>query len=74
MPQDSYLTIVVPGVERLVVVFPATLETGVISVGNVVVAEYRVVPEWVIECHGEIDGKRRIKALQLGVKLTYEYT
>jgi len=35
------MTIVVPGVERVVVVFPATLNSEVVRVGDLIVSGYR---------------------------------
>jgi hypothetical protein len=39
------LTIVVPGLGRVIVVFPATLDSGVVTVGDVFMAVYRAVKE-----------------------------
>lgn len=39
------MTIVVPGLGRVIVVFPATLDSSVVTVGDVLVAVYRTVQE-----------------------------
>jgi len=55
------MAIVVPGLERVVVVFPATLDSAVVTVGDVLVAVYRAVQESAIEHHGESGVKSAIE-------------
>jgi hypothetical protein len=55
------MTIVVPGLERVVVVFPATLDSDVVTVGDVLVAVYHAVQESAIERHGEFGVKRGVE-------------
>jgi len=45
------MMIVVPGVERGVIVFPATLDSAVVTVGDVILAVHRVIRGWVVEHH-----------------------
>jgi len=58
------MAIVVPGLGRVVVVFPATLDSGVVTVGDVLVAVYRAVQESAIARHeergakGVVEGRR----------------
>jgi hypothetical protein len=52
------MAVVVPGLGRLIVVFPAMLDSGVITVGDVLVAVYRAVQESDIEHHGRVGAKR----------------
>ena len=49
------------GSERVVVVFPATLDTAVVTAGNMPVAVYRGVQESAFETHREFGAKRAIK-------------
>ena len=49
------------GSERVVVVFPPTLDTAVVTAGNVLVAVYRGVQESAFEPHGEFGVKCAIK-------------
>jgi hypothetical protein len=52
------MTIVVPGVETaVVVVFPATLDSDVVTVGDVLVAVYRAIQESAIQYYGEFGAK-----------------
>jgi hypothetical protein len=55
------MVIVVPGLERVVVVFPTTLDSEVVTVGDVLVAVYHAVQESAIEYHGEFGVKRAIE-------------
>jgi len=57
----GFMAIVVPGLERIVVVFPATLDSAVVTVGDVLVAVYRAVQESSIEQHGEFGVKNGIE-------------
>ena len=58
------ITIVVPGVERAAVVFPATLDSTVVMVGDVLLAVHRPMRGWVVERHDEfgvgycVEGRR----------------
>ena len=52
------MPIVVPGLDRVVVVFPATLDSAVVTVGDVLVAVYRAVQESAFERHGEFGTKQ----------------
>jgi hypothetical protein len=45
------MTIRVPGLERLVVVFPATLDSAVVTVDDVLIAVHRAVQASAIELH-----------------------
>jgi hypothetical protein len=47
--------------ERVVVVFPATLESAVVTVGDVLVSVYHAVQRSAIEYHGEFCAKRAIE-------------
>lgn len=49
------------GSERVVVVFPATLDTSVVTAGNVLVAVYRGMQESAFEPHREFGAKCAIK-------------
>jgi hypothetical protein len=51
------MAIVVPGLGRLIVVFPAMLDSSMVTVGDVLVAVYRAVQESVIEYHGKVGSK-----------------
>jgi hypothetical protein len=51
------MTTVIPGLERLVVMFP----TEVVTVGDVLVAVYRAVRDWIVERHGEFGGSAALK-------------
>jgi len=55
------MAIVVPGLERVIVVFPATLDSDVVTVGDVIVAVYRAVQESAIEHHSEFGMKRGVE-------------
>ena len=55
------MTIVVPGLERVVVVLPYTLDSNVVTVSDVLIAVYRVVQESAFEHHGEFRAKRAIE-------------
>ena len=55
------MTIVVPGVERAIVVFPATLDSAVVTVGDVLLAVHRAMRGWVVERHDEFGVKRRVE-------------
>jgi hypothetical protein len=52
------MAVVVPGLGRLIVVFPAVLDSDVVTVGDVFVAVYRAVQESDIEHHGNVGTKR----------------
>ena len=55
------MTIVMSGLARVIVVFPAKLDSGVVTVGDVLVAVYRAVKESAIARHkerGGIEGRR----------------
>jgi len=52
------MPIVVPGLERVVVAFPATLDSAVVTVCDVLVAVYRAVQESAFERHGEFGAER----------------
>jgi len=51
----------VPGLGRAIVAFPATSDSGLVTVGDVLFPVYRVVQESSIEHHGEA-------AMKCGVK------
>ena len=51
------MTIKVPGLERLVVVFPATLDNAVVTVDDVLIAMHRAVQASVMELHSEFGTK-----------------
>ena len=51
------MAVVVPGLGRLIVVFPAKLDSGVVTVGDVLVAVYRAVQESGIDHHGKVGAK-----------------
>jgi len=51
------MTIVVPGLGRAIVVFPATSDSGVVTISDVLVAVYRAVQESSIEQHGAYGAK-----------------
>ena len=51
------MTIIVPGVERVVVALPARLDSDVVRVGHMIVCVYRAVWEWIVERHGEFGGR-----------------
>jgi hypothetical protein len=53
--------IVVPGLERVVVIFPATLDGAVVTVSDVLVAVYRAAQESALEHHGNFSAKRTIE-------------
>jgi hypothetical protein len=55
------MAIVVPGLERIVVVFPATLNSTVVTVCEVLVAVYQAVQESAFEHHAEFGTKRTIE-------------
>ena len=55
------MAIIVPGLERVVVVFLATLDSEVVTVDDVLVAVYHAVQESAIEHHGEFGAKRAIQ-------------
>jgi hypothetical protein len=55
------MPIIVPGLERAVVVFPTTLDSAVITIGDVLVAVYRAVQESAFEHHGEFGARRAIE-------------
>ena len=55
------MTIVVPGLERVIVVFPATLDSDVVTVGDVLVAVYSAVQELAAGRHIESASKRGIE-------------
>ena len=55
------MTIFVPGLERVVVAFPATLDSDVVTVGDVLVALYRAMQESAIEHHGRFGVKRSVE-------------
>ena len=59
------MTIVVPGLGRVIVVFPATSDSGVVTVGDVLVAVYRTVQESSIEHHGELASKHSVEGRDL---------
>ena len=48
------MAIVVPGLKMVIVVFPATLDSAVVIVGDVPVAVYRAVQESIIELITEV--------------------
>ena len=74
------MTIKVPGLERLVVVFPSTLESAVVTVGDVLIALHHAVQASGIELHvgfGEKYGQRTIlgsSPMSLAPRLAYEHT
>jgi hypothetical protein len=74
------MTIRVPGLERLVVVFPATLESTVVTVDDVLIAVHRAVQAMAMELHtgfGTKYGQRRIPGsspMILTPWPTYEHT
>ena len=47
------MTIVLPGLGKVIVVFPATPVSGVVTIGDMLVAVYLVIHESCIEHHGE---------------------
>jgi len=53
------VTIVVPGVEGVVVVFPATLDSAVVTIGGMLVAVYRTAQERFDGHHSEYGESRR---------------
>jgi len=53
------VTIVVPGVEGVVVVFPATLDSAVVTIGGMLVAVYRTAQERFGGHHSEYGESRR---------------
>jgi hypothetical protein len=55
------MTIVVPSLERVVVIFSTTLDGAVVTVGNVLIAVYRVAQESAFERHGEFGAKHAIE-------------
>ena len=55
------MTMVVPGLERVVVVFPTTLDSDVVTVGDVLVAVYCAVQESAFEHHTEFGAKRGVE-------------
>ena len=55
------MKIVVPGLEGVVVVFPTTLDSAVVTVGDVIVAVHRAVQQSAFKHHREFGSKRRIK-------------
>jgi hypothetical protein len=55
------MTIVVPGLERVVVAFPDTLDSDVVTVGGVLVAVYRAVQESAFEYNGDFGIKRGVE-------------
>jgi len=48
------LTIIVPGLGRVIVAFPDTSDSGLVTVGDMLFAVSRVVQESSIEHHGEL--------------------
>ena len=52
------MAVAVPGLGRLIVVFPAILDSGVVTVGDVLVAVYRAVQKSGIDHHGKVGAKR----------------
>jgi len=55
------MTIVVPGVERAVVVFPATFDSAVVTVGDVLLAVHCAMRGRVVEQHDEFGVERRVE-------------
>ena len=55
------MTIVVPGLERVIVAFPATLDSDVVIVCDVLVAVYRAMQESAFEHRGGFGAKRGIE-------------
>jgi hypothetical protein len=55
------MMIVVPGLERVVVIFPATLDGAVVTVSDVLVAVYRAAQESALEHHGDFGVKPAIE-------------
>jgi len=55
------MTIVIPSLGRVIVVFPAMPDSGIVTVGNGLVAVYRVVQESSIEHHGELAPKSGVE-------------
>ncbi|KIM38658.1 hypothetical protein M413DRAFT_447629 [Hebeloma cylindrosporum] len=55
------MTIVVPGLQRVVVVFPSTSDSDVVTVGDVLVTVYRAMQESAFEHHREFGAKRGAK-------------
>jgi len=51
------MAVVVPGLGRLIVVFPALLDSSVVTVGDVLVAVYRAVEQSGIEHHGKVSAR-----------------
>ena len=52
------MTVVLPGLGRPIIVLPATSDSDVVTVSDVLVAVYRAVQESSIEHHGEFGAKR----------------
>ena len=50
------MTIIVLGVEWVVIVLPARLDSEV-RVGHMIVCVYRAVWEWIVERHGDFGGR-----------------
>jgi len=65
------IAIVVPGVERVVVVFPATLDSNVVTVGDVLVAVYRALQESAFNHYGEFGGRRGVEGRRI-LPLSYQ--
>ena len=56
------VTIVVPGLESVVVVFPTTLDSAVVTVSDVLVAGYCAAQESAFEHHGDFGVKRMLES------------
>ena len=54
------MTIVVPGLGKVIIVFPATPDGSVVTVGDVLVAVY-LVQESSIEHHGELAARSGVE-------------
>jgi len=67
------MTIIVPGLERVVVVFPATLD-DVVKADDVLVTVYRAIQESDIEYDGEFGIKRGVPPLCQDDVTTNAYT
>jgi len=65
------IAIVVPGLERVVVVFPATLDSDVVTVGDVFVAVYRALQESAFNYYGEFGGRRGVE-VRRNLPLSYQ--
>ena len=69
---EGSMMIVVPGVERGVIVFPATLDSAVVTVGDVILAVHRVIRGWVVEHHDGFDVERGEGGIRVGDEAKYQ--